>query len=726
MRRTSRRRLACAAIVALALAAPRAAGRQDGPDRPAATPGAEAYRSMQQRLRAGPPLVTGGLQVTWSADSTSFSYLRDGRRLRFDVRTLQEHEDAGDDGPRPAAIRPMASAPGGPCPPRVIERGRQRTCAASPDRTRQAFTRDRNLFIAAADGSNEVAVTADGRAESRVKYGAASWVYGEELDQTTAIWWAPDGSKVAFYRFDESPVRDYYVPLGQTVIQDAVDIEAYPKAGTPNPIADVLVYDLAGHHTTTLDVRDGQPFADGVVGHYVYGAAWAPDSSELRLYRTNRLQQVLELIACLPSTGACRVIVREQSSTGWVENRPTQIPLRDGRRFIWASDRTGWRNYYLGDYDTGAMRPITRLAVDAGPVVKVDEDANRLFYMARDGDNPMKLQLHVIGLDGKGDRRLTDPAFMHTVRIAPDGRHVVDVYETHDRPPATRLITVATGATHEIAASDLDRFHALGLRPVEVFTYPAADGVTTLYGSIAFPSTFDPTKRYPVLVSVYGGPESSSEAPAETFTIPSALTEYGFLVVRLGSRAMPGLGRRALDSLYRHLGQTELDDIVAGVRTAAARPYVDSRRMGIFGTSYGGYLAALALGRYPGLFAAAAAASPVTDWRNYDTIYTERYMGLPADNPDGYDRSRVMRYAEDLRGALLLYYGTADNNVHPANTLQLIQALDRARKRYALQVGPDTGHSALNQDRMMEFFLEHLVASPAPSPSDAVEARRTP
>jgi dipeptidyl-peptidase-4 len=332
--------------------------------------------------------------------------------------------------------------------------------------------------------------------------------------------------------------------------------------------------------------------------------------------------------------------------------------------------------------------------------------------MARDGDSFMKQQLHRVGLDGRGDVRLTDPAYTHSVTISPDNRFFVDVSQTHDTPPATRLVSVATAQATEIAASDLTRFNELGLRKVELFSYLAADGRTTLYGSIAFPSAFDPSKRYPTLVSVYGGPESASETPTEEFTLPHPLTEYGFLRVRLMTRAAPGPGKRALDSLYLRLGQTELDDLAAGARALATRSFVDADRIGIYGTSYGGYLAALAVVRYPDVFAAASASSPVTDWRLYDTIYTERYMGLPAANAEGYDRSRVSRYADRLRGRLLIYYGTADNNVHPSNALQLIQALTRARKSFEVQVGPDAEHSAVSVDRMMEFFIENLVVHP--------------
>jgi dipeptidyl-peptidase-4 len=255
----------------------------------------------------------------------------------------------------------------------------------------------------------------------------------------------------------------------------------------------------------------------------------------------------------------------------------------------------------------------------------------------------------------------------------------------------------------------------MGLKKAELFTFTAADGRTTLRGLVHFPSTFDPARRYPVLVNVYGGPEFQNLTARETFVTPSPLTEYGFLVVNLDSRAVPGLGKRALDAIYLKLGQAEMDDMAEGVKALWSRPYFDRTRVGIFGTSYGGYTALMELSRHPEVFAAASASSPPTDWRNYDTAYTERYMWMPQENSAGYDAGSALTYAKNLKGRLLLYYGTADNNVHPSNSLQLIQALQSAGKSFDLQVGPDRGHSSIDQDRMMEFFIDALgtgVAAP--------------
>jgi len=246
------------------------------------------------------------------------------------------------------------------------------------------------------------------------------------------------------------------------------------------------------------------------------------------------------------------------------------------------------------------------------------------------------------------------------------------------------------------------------LKKAELFTYTAADGKTELHGLIQFPSTFDPSKTYPALVTVYGAPEFENNTSRETFVAPSPLTEFGFLLVSVDSRSVPGRGKRTLDAVYQKLGQVDVDDMAEGVKALWRRPYFDRTRVGIFGVSYGGYSALMGLLRHPEVFAAASASSPLSDWRNYDTIYTERYMGLPEDNKGGYDAGSALTYAPGLKGRLLLYYGTADNNVHPSNTLQLIDVLQSAGKSFDVQIGPDLGHSGVNEDRMMEFFIDTL------------------
>ena len=648
--------------------------------------------------------------MTWADDGKVFEYRKDGKQYRYDIDTRTSTELVrATNAPVTNASAPRAGrrpTPANRDQPRP-ERGRQYTVAVSPDRQLTARYHDQNVWLRTADHTNEVAVTTDGSAKSRVKFGSASWVYGEELFQSTAMWWSSNSQKLAFYRFDESRVPEFYLQLNQTKIQSTADVEAYAKAGGTNPVVDLFIYDVAAQKTVRVEVRDGKSFENSVVGHYVYGVSWSRDN-ELLFHRTNRRQNIMELCAADPETGKCRVIVREEWLASWTENSPAMQFLKDGKRFVWTSERNGWKNFYLYDLGGKLLATLTRHSTfEVANIVRVDEDAGLLYYTARDGDNPMKLQLHRVGLDGRNDQRLTDPQFNHTVDVAPDGEHFIDVAQTHDEPPGTRLVNADGKLVAELAKSDLTKFKKIGLKHVELFKFKAADGVTDLYGMLHFPSDFWPGRKYPLLVSVYAGPETVGAR--ETFTLPNSLTEFGFLVATLDSRSASGRGKQFLDALYLKLGQPEMDDQVAGVKFLGRRRYVDKKRVGIYGTSYGGTASATCLLRFPEVFRAACSSSPVTDFRNYDTIYAERFMWLPQENKAGYDAASLMTHAKNLQGRLLLYYGTADNNVHPNNAMQFIAALQRAGKSFEIQVGPDLGHTSVNRDRMMEFFIENLV-----------------
>lgn len=657
-------------------------------------PGYEQYSEIAPQIRNA--VKSGAIRAEWHPNGNTFEYNKDGKRFLYDV-SIHDKNEIGD------AVYPDYRAMRANRP----QRGRQYASTDSPDGKLKAFTKDRNMYLSDIDGNNVVTVTSDGNDENQIKYGIATWVYGEELSQNTAMWWSPDSKKIAFYRFDEKEAKKYYVLYNQTKLQDSVEIEAYPKVGAKNLPVDLMMYDLATKKMITLDTRDGKPYNDGNLGTYLYDISWTPDGKELLYHSTNRKQNTMELRAADPVSGKSRVIVREQWLPSFTKNSPEMHILKGGKRFIWASERSGFNNYYLYDFSGKLLKNLTNHNFEVANIVSVDEKKDILYYMARSGDNHMKMQLHKVKLNGKSDVRLTNPAFNHSVSVSPNGKYIIDVAQTHNMPPFTNLLNSRGKVIKELYKSDITKFEELGLKKVEVFTFTSADGVTQLHGMLHFPSNFDPNKKYPLLLSNYGGP--ATNAFRETFRTPDALTEYGFLVANIDGRNVRGRGKKLLDQLYGNLSIVEQDDFAEGIKSLYDRPYFDKDRVGVFGTSYGGTTAGASILRFPDVYHAAVANSAVTDWRNYDNIYTERFMNTIDDNKAGYNAASLMTYAPNLKGELMIYFGTNDNNVHPSNSLQLIQALQKAGKSFEVQVGPDKGHTRVNVDRMMEFFIEHLV-----------------
>ena len=640
--------------------------------------------------------------VVWLPDGSGFEYEIDGKFYRFSYASKESTPiERQTSNAQPSGGRNRRRGGGG------LERGRQAASMVSPDSRFRAFYKDANLYLTPASQKSDTdakAITTEGDASKRIKYGTGSWVYGEELAQTTAFWWSPNSKKIAFYRFDESKVKDFYLAMNTVDVQDKLDVEPYPKSGTPNPVVDLLVYDLESGKTTQFDIRDGKPFENQVLGYYVYDVRWSPDGKELLCNRTNRRQNRMEVVACNPESGKVRVILHEEWLPSWVENHPEITFLKDNFRFLLTSERTGYKNLYLYDLSGKRLETLTSNSFDMDALVRVDESAGYLYYTAHDGDNPLKIQLHRVGLDGRDDVRLTDPSLTHQIDLAPDGKFFIDRAEAHNIAPSTQVMDAAGKLVSTLLRAKTGETNALP--NTEIFSYMGADGKTVCYGRLQKPSNFNPSKKYPLLVSVYGGPESGSLS--ERFSFYDSTPELGFLVAEFDGRGVKGRGKAHMDAVYEKLGIVEMDDQAAGVKFLRERPYVDGTRVGIHGTSYGGYSSAMCLLRHPDVFQAACAQSAVTDWRNYDTIYTERYMWIPEENKSGYDAGAAMTYASALKGRLMLYYGTADNNVHPNNTMQLIRALQRAGKSFEVQVGPDQGHSAVNQRRMMEFFIDNL------------------
>jgi dipeptidyl-peptidase-4 len=639
-------------------------------------------------------------QFKWAKDGQSFTYRFEKKRY---LRRLDEDKPllltGKHDDQEPRARK-------------TPERGRQYSVVFNADQSLKAYTQDRNVFISKKSGSTVIQVTHDGSADKRTKFGTASWVYGEELGVREAMFWSPDGKMLAFYGFDESNVSDFYLTLDETKLYDRMDIEAYPKAGTPNPIVDLYVYHLDAKTTTKIDVG----FDSGAgpeLGHYVYNVQWTPDGKELLFNRTNRKHCTMELVAANPETGKCRVVIRESHPQTWTDNSPRMWWIEDSEgaktSFVWLAHRGNYRNLSLVPLDGSGEKAITRHAFDVVDVPRIDMKKGLVYYTARDGDNPYRIQLHRVKLDGSGDSRLTSTEFSHTVQINEACDAIIDTFENLTTPPKTVQLDADGKVVKVILEADRTRFDQRKLEPAERLIFKAADGKTDLYGYIMKPTGFDPKKKYPLVVTLYSGPESGTYS--ERFTIPHPLCELGFLVAWFDGRGTSGRGKDFVDEIYGKLGTVEIDDQAAGVRYLQTQGYVDEKRVGVYGTSYGGYATLMCMLRHPDLFKVGIACSSVTAWENYDSVYTERYMNTPQDNPDGYKAGSTMKYVKNLKGKLLLYYGTMDNNVHPANTHQLVAALNKEGKLYDMLVEPDKGHIGLDDKRTFAYFCEHLLGN---------------
>lgn len=664
-------------------------------------PGAKDAAQFRPKLREA--LKLASLQSRW-IDGKTLTWREGDEWVLFDASTGKENRQKEE----PA--RPEAGGGrfgGGPA------RGRQFTEIKSPDGKLTATYRDGNVYLS--DGVDSVRLTDGGDLAKRIKFGSASWVYGEELYQNEAMGFSPDSSKIWVYRFDESQVKDYYLAINQREPQSVLYPEAYPKPGQPNPLVSIFIYDIATRKA--VQVQSGGN-SDNDPGHYLYKIRWSPNGEKLLFHRMNRRQNRMEFCAANPATGAVNVLDREDNPDGWVEQAypTTYLDEVEGTtgdlkgKALWLSERSGFCNIYLMDLDKGGVTPITKHLFDVRRIVQVDPASRTIWYIAANGDRPALMQLNRIKLDGSSHVRLTDPSLHHDVSLSPDGRFFVDTAQTTEKAPTISVVDGSGKVVKALRTSDVSGMKAAGYEPVELFSFKAADGVTDLSGTLHKPVNFDPNHRYPVIVSIYGGPGGpTGNSFSERFQSPDNMCDYGFIVLELENRGLGGRGRAFRNFFYRKMGITEIDDMAAGVKAVSNRPYFDAGRVGITGTSYGGYSTLMAMVRYPDVFHAGVSSSCVSDWRNYDSTYTERYMGLIPEDQAAYDAGSAVKLAGNLKGWLLIYYGTSDDNTHPTNSYQVIAALQKAGKYHEVQVTPDAGHSGVNYNRMLEFFIERLV-----------------
>src|SRR5229473_2526910 len=575
----------------------------------------------------------------------------------------------------------------------------------SPDGRYVSFVRDHNLWLVGVADGHERAITQGGTEE--IRKGELDWVYPEELDIKTAYWWSPDSSAIAYLEMDERkvsqyPLVDFLSPSGEA------EMERYPVAGGANPIVRVFVASLGGDEPRAVDIGAETDI-------YVPRVNWLTDSKHLAIQRLNRAQTRLDLLIADTNTGETRSVLSE-NDPNWINLSDDLYFLKDGKRFLCSSERGGYRHLYLYDVGGKQLAQLTKGDWEVAGLDGVDE-AKGLVYFTATEKSPLQRQLYRVALDGSGFARLTKEDGTHAAVLAPDASAFVDTFSSTAAPPRQDLYRADgshIAAINENKASELTDYH---LSPMEFVTVKTHDGVQ-LNASIIKPPDFQPQKKYPVLVYAYGGPHAQVVRNAwggATFLWHQLMAQKGYIIFSVDNRGSAGRGHAFETPIHFRLGAQELSDQRDGVAYLKTLPYVEGNRIGIWGWSYGGHMTLHAMFEAGGDFKVGFAGGPVTDWRYYDSIYTERYMGLPQKNKVSYEESSPVKNATHLKGKLLIAHGTGDDNVHFANTLTVINDLIEAGKYVEVLAFPGRGHGVSDpparrvlMQRVTQFFLDNL------------------
>jgi len=593
-----------------------------------------------------------------------------------------------------------------------------------------SFVRNQNLVVHDLVSGTERAVTTGGG--GLISFAMAEFIAQEEMGRSTGYWWSPDDQRIAFTRVDESPVAEVE---RFEIMADKVQVirQRYPVAGARNALVELYI--------TALDEVSSPVRVDLGTEPDIYlaRAEWFPDGSALTVQRQSRDQKTLTLLAADPASGATRELLTERG-TAWVSLNDELTFLRDSPQFIWSSSRSGFRHLYLYQNDGKLLRALTggewNVVGDGGRrALKGVDEKRGLVYFTANAETPLERHLYAVPLRGaeSGLRRITGASGWHSVTMSEDARIFLDTYSTPERPPSLTLYSAAGKVLDVLVANELDAEHPYARyvdehAPTEFGTLKAADG-QELHYRITRPRDLEPGRRYPVIVDVYGGPESqnvrrawTSSARSNSGLFQQILVQNGYIVFSLDNRGTGFRGVSFETALHRKMGTVEVEDQVRGVEFLRTLPYVDPERIGIFGWSYGGYMALMCAMQAPGHFAAAVAGAPVTGWELYDTHYTERYMGTPLDNAEGYAAGTVMTHAAGLRSPLLVMHGMADDNVLFTNSTALFKSLQDLGKPFDIMAYPGSKHGLLRMpgtgrhayETVMRFFDEKLKA-PVPA-----------
>ena len=588
----------------------------------------------------------------------------------------------------------------------------------SPDGSRIGYVRENNIYVEDLATGTITQVTTDG--SRTLINGTFDWVYEEELDLRDGWRWSPDGKRIAYWQLNTDQVLSFDLINDTDSLYSFVAPVQYPKAGEANSAARIGVVGAAAGATVWL------PFEGDPREHYLARMEWANNSTELVVQRLNRLQNTLELLLADATSGQLRTILTEHDSA-WINVVNDLTWLKNGQSFTWLSERGGWNHVYLVSRNGQSVRLLTPGAFDVIDVVTVDDKGGWLYYIASP-DNVTQRYLWRTRLDGKGKAEQVTPATQagtHNYNISPDVTHAWHNYSNISTPPTTDLVRLPSHASvRTVVANEKLKAKVASLRRgVTEFVKVPIDSGVTLNGYIMKPADFDSSKKYPILFQVYGGPGSQTVLDSwggSQYLWHALLTQQGYLVASVDNRGTGARGRDWRKIIYGQLGVVETEDQAAAARTIGRWSYVDSTRIGIWGWSYGGFMSLNALFRHPDVYRTAVAVAPVTHWKYYDNIYTERYNGLPKDNQKGYDAGSPLSYVDGLRGNLLVIHGGGDDNVHYQNTEALVNKLVAANKPFSMMEYPNRNHGISGGNTrqhlfdLMTRYLQDNLLAPAP------------
>ncbi|CAN5278499.1 S9 family peptidase [soil metagenome] len=568
-----------------------------------------------------------------------------------------------------------------------------RSAELSPDGSKVGMERGGNMYVYSFVNAKEQQLTNDQTSENGTFNGHSDWVYEEEFGQAQAWNWSPDNKYMAFWQFDEKQVPDFQMTNFEGFHPEQVHI-SIPLVGDVNPSVKIGVVDVQSGKKVWLTPDETGDF-------YIPRIYWTSNPDVLALMTLNRAQNHMKLYFFNVKTGEHHVVLEEQNTT-WVAifnfytnvNDMVYFPEKS-KEFFWVSDRSGYYHIYRYSYDGKLINQVTKGNWDMIKVSGIDAEAKKIYYLSAE-DSGLDQQFYSIKFDGSDKVKLSQVAGFHDINMSPNTKYYLDSYSNVSTP-----LHVALRDDHGKSLKMIEDNHevceyikAQAYSAPEFFKVKTTDGVS-LDAYMIKPFNFDPNKKYPLVMTVYGGPESH-----DVFNSFSAdswqqwLAQNGYIVVNVNNRGIANYGSAFMKVVYKQLGKWESNDFVETANYMAKMPFVDASKMAIMGTSYGGYSTTYTLLTHPGVFKVGIANSPVTDWRLYDDVYTERYMAPLKDNEEGYKTSSDMTYATNLKDHLLLIHSMSDDNVHPANTMQLLTALTNAGKDAELRIYPPGAHGA--------------------------------